>query len=167
MTNASSSSRAPRPGAIALMPRPGRVSVDIRRTEFLVIRRSARVVAPLALCFPGGGIESGESPEDAARREFAEEVGLRARIGAELAENLTPSGAPLHWFAAYCEEPDFDDSKIRIDRAEVAEFQWRTLASLLDDPDFLPNNCEIAAKILSGEIRFPTEDGNAAYSDYL
>ena len=55
--------------------RQGAVAVVVRDDRFLVIRRSANVVAPGAFCFPGGGIEAGETEERALVREFREELG--------------------------------------------------------------------------------------------
>ena len=36
--------------------------------------------------FPGGTVQPGESPEDGMRRELAEELGVRARVGRLLAK---------------------------------------------------------------------------------
>ena len=156
MTRLSGSPLA-RVGAIAIMPRPlaGRSlrDFDVFHDEVLVIRRSLRVVAPGALCFPGGGVEFGESPAEAARREFAEEVGLPIRIASLATVTTTPSGAPLHWFFAEYAGDAFDESAVRLQTSEASEYAWRSLPSLLDDPDFLPNNLAVVRRILSGELK--------------
>ena len=51
----------------------------VRDGTFLVEKRKpTRVVVPGALALPGGHIEAGESPEDAARRELREELEISA-----------------------------------------------------------------------------------------
>jgi len=49
------------------------VAVILRGERFLVICRSQQVRAPGMYCFPGGGIEPGETEEQALRRELLEE----------------------------------------------------------------------------------------------
>ena len=56
--------------------REGVVGVIQQEERFLVIRRSAHVVAPGKLCFPGGGIEAGESQPVALCRELMEEIAV-------------------------------------------------------------------------------------------
>jgi 8-oxo-dGTP diphosphatase len=64
-----------RPGA-DYVPRPGGYAVIVGAGG-----RVAVVSTPGGLALPGGGQDSGESPEDAAVREALEECGLRIALG--------------------------------------------------------------------------------------
>lgn len=72
-------------------------AVIIRDGSVLMVRErsrgpSGRHDGPEYWTLPGGGIEAGEGPEDAVRREVAEEVGLRA-LGVRFAYDAPyPSG---------------------------------------------------------------------------
>ncbi|HSJ37811.1 MAG TPA: NUDIX domain-containing protein [Planococcus sp. (in: firmicutes)] len=48
--------------------------------------------------FPGGGIEAGESPQAAAKREAMEELGVRVEIGPQVFETTCSVGE--HYFFA-------------------------------------------------------------------
>jgi 8-oxo-dGTP diphosphatase len=80
--------------AAALIMREGMVLIGQRRSD-----------QPMALQweFPGGKIESGESPEQALARELDEELGIRATIGApvtRIRHNYRHGGAvDLQFFA--------------------------------------------------------------------
>jgi len=58
--------------------RRGVVAVIQRANRYLVIRRAAKVIAPGRLCFPGGGVEPGESERQTLIREMEEELGVVA-----------------------------------------------------------------------------------------
>jgi 8-oxo-dGTP diphosphatase len=93
-------SRSPGPAlrfvAAALILRGGEVLIGQRRAD-----------QPMALQweFPGGKIESGESPEQALARELDEELGIRAVIGppvTRIRHNYRHGGAvDLQFFAVH------------------------------------------------------------------
>lgn len=69
-----------------------------RDGSILLTRLSPRAHHPGAWTLPGGGLEHGERPEDAVRREVEEETGLAVEVGALLGvhdehfEGTSPSG---------------------------------------------------------------------------
>ena len=123
-----------------LRPRPrfGVVAVITRADRFLVIRRSQHVRAPGAFCFPGGGIEPGETEPGALKRELREEIAADARIIRHLWNNMTPSGVQLAWWRAELEGV----SPLQADPAEVASIHWFSADDLRRLPQVLPTNLD-------------------------
>lgn len=80
--------------------RRGVVAVLAVRRRFLVIERAKTVIAPGKLCFPGGGIESGETPAEALVRECREELGVEVAPLREIWRNVTPWNVHLQWWTA-------------------------------------------------------------------
>ncbi len=116
--------------AVLLRDGSGRVYVH-RRTD-------TKDVYPGAYdCFAGGVVAAGEQPADAARRELAEELGVR---GAPLRELLR------HWwddehtrYLAFVYDATWDGPVVH-QPDEVAEGSWMTLAELrarLADPSWV------------------------------
>ncbi len=86
------------------------VVIPEREGSFVLVRQFRHGAAKLTTEFPGGVIDAGESPEEAARRELSEETGFsagkltflgecspnpalfRSRFYCYLAEELTPCG---------------------------------------------------------------------------
>lgn len=139
-------------GAIAVVPSPASCVDTVQaaaRAKYLVIRRSNNVAAPNTLCFPGGGIEPGESPAEAAVRECFEETGVPVRVARKIWENITPWNVHLDWFLATLIDPA---STLVPQRDEVSEIFWADFASLLTDPDLLKSNAEFLEKTASGAI---------------
>ena len=116
--------------------RRGVIAVITREQRLLVIRRSQHVIAPLQLCFPGGGIEPNETEPAALVRELQEELGVSVRPIRRLDESRTPWNIDLAWWRAELLEP----FHIVPDPAEVAEVHWLTLEQLDAAPDLLDSN---------------------------
>ena len=111
--------RNPKPCANAVVVRDGRV----------LLTRRAHQPWNGAWCCPGGFVERGEHPIEAAEREVLEETGVRVRVTGYLGV----------WVDDYADEPGDDDSEIinvgyylaepisaegGPDPAEVSELAW-------------------------------------------
>jgi (d)CTP diphosphatase len=112
--------------------------------RWLLIRRSATVPAPLRVCFPGGGIDAGETQTEAVMREMREELDAEvvpiccAWQYHAPARRLTLWGwlAELH-SSALVPSPD-----------EVHEILWLTAAEIATHPEVLPRTNVFMASVL-------------------
>lgn len=127
------------------------VGVILRHNTFLTIRRSQQVVAPGKVCFPGGGIEHGESEQEALVREIREELGVASIAGSRLYETVTDWGTSVAWWHAHVE----DDAQLVPHAAEVAETLWLTPQVLLRDPDLLTSNRDFLVAWGRSTFAFP------------
>ncbi len=118
--------------------------------RLLVIRRSQQVVAPGAICFPGGGIEAGESETDALVREVEEELGVTATPLRRLWHSVTPWNVDLAWWSA-----EFDPNEpLILNAAEVESVHWLAPQEILAATELLASNREFLQAIIGGEIVF-------------
>jgi 8-oxo-dGTP pyrophosphatase MutT (NUDIX family) len=129
------------PSPLATLPavapcRRGVVAVIVRRDKLLVIQRSRWVAAPGAFCFPGGGIEPGESEEVAIVRELREELAIVARPVARLWDCVTARGVHLAWWRAELHAA----AEPTPNPAEVEQVFWQSAEELRSLPGLLDSN---------------------------
>ncbi len=136
-------------------PRHGAVGVVVESGKFLVIRRSMLVKAPGLLCFPGGTIESGETPEQAVVRELEEELALVSLSAKHLWHSRTSWGTLLEWLLV---ERHAESHPVANPR-EVAEVMWCEADSLLERPDLLGSVPDFFAAWAHGHFSLPEEAG--------
>ncbi len=104
--------------------RKGVVGIVERDGKYLVIQRSEFVPAPLLYSFPGGGIEPGETPQQALIREFTEELGVPCTPRRRILESLSAWGAHIAWWLA--DMTDEQIAAINPSEREVAQVLWLT-----------------------------------------
>ncbi len=132
--------------------RRGVVGVILREGRFLVIRRSRLVTAPGTFCFPGGGIEAGESEPDAIVRELEEELCIEQALPVSCVWRCrTARRVELAWW--YCTVPN--DQSIVPNPLEVSAYHWWSAEDLAGCGNLLQSNEEFLAEMQSGRIQIP------------
>lgn len=118
--------------------------------RLLICQRRRTDTSPLKWEFPGGKVESGESPETALTRELREELAVTLSQCVEI-------GRTRHKYATTSEELE-----IRFYAASIAEndlspkafeqIAW-VLPKELGNYDFLAANAELIARLATGKIK--------------
>lgn len=103
--------------------------ITARHRVLMVRRRVAE--GDLSWQFPAGKIEDGESPEQAAVRETAEETGLAVMATASLGTRVHPNtGRTMHYIAC---RPTTDTITARVaDVDELDAVEWATAPRLAE-----------------------------------
>ena len=118
------------------------------RGRLLVVRRSRQVVAPGKLCFPGGMLHPGETPEAALVRELREELAVEAQPLRTLWTSTAPWQVELTWLLARLVQPE----SIRPNSEEIEAVYWMTPQQLQQSPDLLESNRPFLAAWARGEL---------------
>ena len=98
------------------------MAIITRGDAVLMIRRRQKE-GELLWAFPGGAVEDGETPEQAAVREVAEEVGMTVKADRVLGERVHPKTGRAMVYVA-CAVTDGDPEVL--DTEEIAEVAWVT-----------------------------------------
>lgn len=120
------------PGAVAIVP----VLADGR---VLLVRQFRRAAGAALLEVPAGTLERGETPEDCARRELAEEVGHAAGRWERLASFYTAPGVlteEMHVFLAGDLSParaEREEEDLRVEALPLREARRRAVAGEIRD----------------------------------
>jgi len=99
---------------------PVSTAIIVDDGRVLMIRRRQRE-GKLLWAFPGGGIEAGESPEQAAVRETDEEVRLEVKAVRVLGDRVHPNTG-VHMTYVACEA--ISGTAVVGDAEEIAEVAW-------------------------------------------
>jgi 8-oxo-dGTP diphosphatase len=124
--------------------------IERRDRRLLIGQRRRGDTSPLKWEFPGGKVESGETPEDALARELKEELGV-------LVTKCAPIGRVVHKYAQTPEELEILFFAAAIAEGELAprtfeKVVW-VLPKELGDYDFLAANAELVANLATGRIK--------------
>ncbi len=129
-------------------PKRAAVAVIIDENRFLTILRSQSVRAPGQICFPGGGIETSESPEAATVREMREELGVRVNAQREIWKSVSPRGLEIHWWKTVIEE----GQTITPNPNEVDSFSWLSAREIVACSNLLDSNRRFFEALENGEF---------------
>lgn len=110
---------------------PVSTAIIVYDGRVLMARRRERE-GKLLWAFPGGGIEAGESPEEAAVREVSEEVGLKVEAVQVLGDRVHPQSG-VHMTYVACSVISGEASVV--DEEELAEVLWLELVQI---PQYVP-----------------------------
>ncbi|HEV2221981.1 MAG TPA: (deoxy)nucleoside triphosphate pyrophosphohydrolase [Candidatus Acidoferrales bacterium] len=125
-------------------------AVIVREGRVLTCQRSRSGKFPLKWEFPGGKVQSDESPEAALARELREELSVNASVGAEICRTRhkypeMPSVVELIFFAATIDSGEVDN--------RVFEATAWVAPQKLPEMDFLDADRELISKLATGGIQ--------------
>ncbi len=122
-----------------------------RDGKLLVCQRRRGDTLGLLWEFPGGKLESGETPATALARELREELGVEAQIGAEVFRTR-------HQYAELAEPIELIFLSAKLKSAEIQNLAFETMEwrapDTLPELNFLPADRELIDKLSSGTFKW-------------
>ena len=120
----------------------------LRGNDILCCQRTEHQALPLKWEFPGGKIESGETPAQALGRELEEELGIVAHVGREITQVLhtyqNGNSVNLHFYVVERYDKELQNRIFR-------DMRW-VQRSELPSLDFLDADKELVQKLAAGEL---------------
>lgn len=126
----------------------GSIAVIRRSDQFLVIQRAQNIRAGGLFCFPGGGIEVGETSRQAVMRELDEELGVSITPVREVWQCTTSWSVDLTWWLSKLAP----NSQFLPDPAEVQWVGWKSIDQMKNEPKMLSSNLEFIEAFECGDI---------------
>lgn len=132
--------------------------VITRSGSVLVCQRRKTDRHPLKWEFPGGKVESGETPQQALVRELYEELRIEAVIGHEIARYFYqyPGGAAVH-LLFYAVSSYSGELTAQV----FQQIEWCPIHNL-PAVDFLEGDFDFVRRLAGGEFTALLEQGSAA-----
>ncbi|GAA2862991.1 NUDIX domain-containing protein [Aminobacter sp. P9b] len=130
------------------------VSVAVLRDRSIMLVRRGRAPSKGLYAFPGGRVESGETLEDAARRELMEETGIEVGTLVPLREILIDSraeGASVYLLTVFGARHVRSDPVAADDADEAAFFSLAEIERL----PLTDSTLEIVLELLGGQVALP------------
>ncbi|MFW5786379.1 MAG: (deoxy)nucleoside triphosphate pyrophosphohydrolase [bacterium] len=121
--------------------RTSTAAVILRFDRVLVVRRSVGAIAGFWE-FPGGKVDPGEEAEDALRRELAEELGVDARVGPEIARAFFTHRGEEYLLRAFRTDPA--DFRFRLTDHDAV--RWVAVPDL-DDVNFADSDRKLLPEL--------------------
>lgn len=123
-------------------------AVLVRDGRILVCQRREDQPFPLEWEFPGGKIEAGEEPRTALARELDEELGITAKIGAEIASVRHAYASGLAVELQFFVVTEFSGE---IDNRIFRQIRWAERSSLVPELFLEADRC-VVRQLRDGEI---------------
>jgi 8-oxo-dGTP diphosphatase len=117
--------------------------------RLLIAQRKPTGKLPNKWEFPGGKIESGETPEDCLKREIEEEFNIDVFVGEYLGESIYHYDHGSIRLIAFRTTWNAKEVEIKAHKA----IKWVTIGEL-QDYDFAPADIPFVEKLIRGEIAF-------------